>query len=103
MPLRALNDAVIILPDAEYFAVDDDQKVLDAVKSGLIHLPEKNTLMKLSPTATVISRGPKCKYDFKNGDKIYYDQFFDKPMWHEVEGIRYRIIMEHYIRAVICD
>jgi co-chaperonin GroES (HSP10) len=103
MPLRALNDTVIVLPDGELLAVDDNQNVLDAIKSGLILLPEKNQLMKLSNTATVVSRGPKCKYDFKEGDRIYYDQFFDKPMWHEVDGFRYRIILEHYIRAVICD
>lgn len=101
MPLRALNDTVIIIPDSEMIAIDESQNVLDSVKRGLIHIPEKNMLMKLSNTATVVSRGPKCKYQFKEGDRIYYDQFFDKPMWHTCDGIRYRIILEHYIRAVI--
>lgn len=103
MPLRALGDTVIIEADEELIAMDNDQSVLDAVKSGLIALPEKNTLMKLSNMGTVISWGSLCKAPFKVGCRIFYDQFSDAPFWYRCEGKKYRIIKEHYVRAIVDD
>lgn len=100
MPLRLLNDSVLIEPDAELIAIDDSQTVLDVMKRGIIHLPEKNMIMKLSNKAKVISYGPKCHYKFKENQEIYYDQFKSAP-WHEQEGKKYRMIKYHYINAVI--
>ena len=51
MRLRVLNDFILIEPDGELIPVDDDQKVLDTFKRGLILLPEKNMVMKLSNQA----------------------------------------------------
>lgn len=100
MRLRPINDTVIIDPDKELIAVDKEQSVLDVAKRGLILLPEKNMLMKMSNRATVISYGPKCPYKFKTGQRIIYDQFRDTPVWHIDGENRYRIIQYHYIVAV---
>lgn len=99
MRLRPLNDTVIIEPEGEMMAVDDCQSTLDAVHSGLILLPDKNSMMKISNHGKVISYGSKCHYKFKIGQKIIYDQFADVPVWHE----KYRIIKYHYIKAVYED
>ena len=103
MSLRPLGDTVIIEADEELIPVDTSQKVLDAVNSGLLVLPEKNMLMKLSNTGTVVSWGSKCTAPFKIGCKIFYDQFTDTPYWYYCDGKKYRIIKEHYVRAIIDD
>lgn len=96
MRLRPLNDTVIIEPETELMAVDTDQTVLDAIKSNIIILPEKNMVMKISNKAKVVSYGPKCPYKFKEDQVIYYDQFADTPAWYG----KYRLIKYHYIYAV---
>lgn len=103
MPLRPLNDTVVIIPDGELIPVDESQTVIDAVKSGLIVIPEKNSLMKLSEYGTVVSWGPKVKAPFKVGDRINYNQFAEKPVLHFEGDAKYRLILEHYIRAIIYD
>lgn len=89
MPLRPLNDTIIVEPDP-------------IVKyDGLLVLPDKNSEEKISPFATIVSCGSKCHYDFKVGQRIVMDRFFDKPMNFEYEGKKYRFIKEHYIHAVL--
>lgn len=92
MSLRPLNDTVII----------ECEEIKPEIETTL-ELPDKNSLVKLTPYATVISYGPKCIYKFKPGQRIIYQQFRDKPMWYEYEGKRYRMIKEHYILAVYED
>lgn len=103
MRLRPLNDTVIIDPDTTLVAVDNDQTVLDAIKSNIILLPDKNMVMKISNRGKVVTYGPKCHYKFKQDQEIIYDQFADTPMWYEDSGKRYRIIKYHYIQAVCED
>lgn len=103
MRLRPLNDTVIIEVEGDLMAVDTDQKVLDAVKSGIIALPDKNMLMKISNHAKVVSASPKCHYRFKPDQRIIYDQFADTPVWVTMENKKYRIIKEHYVKAVYED
>lgn len=100
MRLRPLNDTVIIECDMAMMAVDNDQIVLDVMSRGIIALPEKNMLMKLSNKARVISYGPDCHYKFKSDQEIIYDQFADTPVWAESDGRRCRIIKYHYVHAV---
>lgn len=88
MRIRPLNDTVII----ESEGIKKYQ--------GSIALPDKNTEEKVSPYATVVSWGSGCKYKYKTGDRIAYNQFYDKPFWISVEGKKYRIIKEHYIHFV---
>lgn len=103
MKLRPLNDTVIIEADHELVPVDTDQSVLDSARRGLILIPEKNTMMKIPNTATIVSYGPQCWYKFKPGQRIIYGQFDDKPYWIEEEGKLYRIIKYHNVRAVYED
>lgn len=95
MPLKPINDTVIIEVQKN-IAVDTDQKVLDVVKRGLIVLPEKNSIFKISNRAKVVSSGSNA---FSSGQEIIYNQFADRPFWHE----GYRIIREHYIQGVFMD
>ncbi len=87
MRLRPLNDVLIIEPDAD-----------DKLESSII-APDENSIRKISRYATVVSAGSKCLYEWKAGDRIMIDRFFDKPMYWE--GKKYRIIREHYIEARI--
>lgn len=100
MRIRPLNDTVIVEPETEMVAIDESQKVLDAVNKGLILLPDKNSMMKISNKARVISYGPGCEYKFKPNQTIIYDQFADSPVWHIDGKNRYRFIKYHYISAV---
>lgn len=100
MRLRPLNDTVIIEPDLTAMAVDDSQVVLDAVNRGLIIIPEKNTVLKISNKAKVVSYGPRCDYKFTTGQEIIYNQFADTPVWVTIEDQRYRLIKYHYVSAV---
>lgn len=102
MRIRPLNDTVIIDADGELIPIADDKKVTDVLTRGLIILPDKNTLMKLSDRAKVMSYGPKCYYKFTPGQEIIYDQFADTPVWYmdSQDEKRYRIIKYHYIKAV---
>lgn len=89
MPWNALNDILIVEPDpiVRY--------------EGEIALPDKNSEEKISPYATIISAGAKCKYPWKKGQRIVFDQFFDKPQYLHEGGKKYRLIKEHYIRAIV--
>jgi len=89
MKLRPLNDTVIIEPEGiEKY-------------EGLIKLPDSNSIEKISPFASVVSYGPKCKHNFKIGQKIIISQFRDKPFNLIVNGTKQRIIKEHYISGVL--
>ena len=89
MPIRPLNDVLIV----EH---DPNEKI-----ESVILAPDDNSANKISRYATVISYGSKCDYDWKNGDRVIINRFFEKPMWITVEGKKYRMIREHYIEARI--
>lgn len=99
MRLRPINDTVIIEPDTDLVPVDNDQVVLNALKSNIVLLPEKNMIMKISNEAKVISYGRDCHYKFKPDQRIIYDQFKSSP-WYEDDNKRYRFIKYHNIIAV---
>lgn len=89
MAWRALNDILILDPDP-------------IVKyEGSIVLPEKNSEEKISPYGTIISAGRRCKYPWKKGQRILFDQFFDKPQYVLDGDKKYRLIKEHYIRGIV--
>jgi co-chaperonin GroES (HSP10) len=95
MPLRPLNDTVIVEPDAEEIADDFSHEVAEAIKSGILVIPEKfQTLVKkVAMRGTVVSCGDKCKYDWKHGDRVIYGRFTGAPL--PVKGKNYRIIREY--------
>lgn len=88
---QALNDNLIIDPDP----IEKHE--------GLIALPDKNSVEKISPYATIISAGPRCKYPWKKGQRILFNQFSDKPQYLEQDGVKYRLIREHYIRGIVVE
>lgn len=91
MRLRPLNDTIIVEPDPiERY-------------EGLIKIPDKNSLEKISPFATVVSYGPKCSYKFRVGQRIVIDRFFDKPFNFVMDGKKYRFINESYVHCVFED
>jgi len=89
MPLRPLNDVLIVEPDP----------ILKY--QGAIIMPEKNSEEKISNFATVVSYGPKCYYKYHVGQRIIIDRFRDRPQYVISEGKKYRLINESYIHAVI--
>lgn len=91
MSIKAFGDSVFIEPESI------------VRHSGLIVLPEDNSIEKISPCARVIDKGEKCKGDFKIGDRVIIQRFFDKPFYIEKGEKRLRVIREHYIHAVISD
>lgn len=95
MPLRPLNDTIIIKPDPEEFADDLSVDVQNALKSGTIVIPEKyqDYFKKVAMRGTVVSCGSSCKYDWKNGERIIYGRFCGAPLPHPYK--EYRIIREY--------
>ena len=91
MQLRPLGDTLIVEPDP-------------IVKyEGSLVMPEKNTIEKISPYATIVSAGEGCKHVYMVGQRILIDKFADKPMNFEFEGKKYRFIKEYYIHGVVED
>lgn len=102
MKLRPMNKTLIIECEDMINSVDS-KVVADALKSGLILLPEKNTIRKLSDHARVVRASNDCVYPYLKGQRICYDQFKDTPVWYEEEEKRYRLIKEWYIHWVYED
>lgn len=98
--LRPLNRTLVIECEEDLIPVDLSPTVINAVKSGLIVLPDKNTLMKLSDHAKVVRAANDCHYPYLKGQRICYDQFRDSPVWYRHNGKKYRLIKEWYIRWV---
>ena len=95
MPLRPLNDTVIVEPDPEELADDLMPEVAKAIREGKILIPEKyeTFFKKVAMRGTVISCGSKCQYDWKHGDRIMYGRFCGAPL--PLQGKNYRIIREY--------
>src|SRR3990167_2340020 len=74
MPLRPLNDVLIVEPDKN-----------ERFDSSLV-LPENNSIEKISRFATVISAGRRCLYKWSFGDRILINRFFDIPDGNSVYG-----------------
>ena len=95
MRLRPINDTLIVEPDA----------VLK--HDGLIVLPEKNTEEKISPFATIVSWGDKCRYKYYVGQRIIMPTVnaldYERPFNFEFQGKQYRFIVESRLHAVIED
>ena len=93
MRLRPLNDVLIIEHDPVM------------KHEGLIICPEKNSHEKMSPFATIISFGPRCKHQFKVGQKVIVPDVnsinHETPLKFQLDGKEYRFIREHKINAVL--
>ena len=98
MRLIPLNDVLIIEPDPNHF-VSDNPEVVEIAKTGLIQLPNNNSLEKKSNSGEVISFGPDCHYPFKHGQKVYFSQW-TTPMYVFVGEKRYRFLREYELHAV---
>ena len=98
MGFRPLNDMVVIEQDPDLEAVDNDMKVVNAVKSGLILLPEKNSVMKSSNTGTIVSWGRECRYKWNVGDRIMFGRFGGSKIRYEDK--EYRVLKEWELIAV---
>ena len=98
MPLRMLNDYLLVEPDENHF-VCDNPEVVRILSQGAILAPEENSLKNKANSGIVISYGSKCHYKFKHGQKVYFPQWV-KPSYHFQDGKRYRFFCEHEINAV---
>lgn len=100
MNLRPMNKTIIIEVEKDMVDVVDSPTISKALQSGLIVLPDKNTIEKVSDHARVIRAANDCHYPYLKNQRICYDQFADTPVWYEENGKKYRIIKEHYVRWV---
>jgi len=91
MPLRPLNDVVIIEPDE------------NLKYEGILEMPDNNNFDKRSYFATIVSCGPECKYKFKPGQRILLERWAEegRDSYVLVDGKRLRFIFERYIHAVM--
>lgn len=105
MKIRPLNKTLVILPDPNDYQCDDSITVLNTLKDPdrKIILPERNTLEKISAFGTVVAAAEDCWYPYLKGQKVFFDRFFDEPVWYEEDGVKYRIIKEHYVKAIVED
>ena len=95
MRLRPINDTLIVEPDP----------VLK--HDGLIVLPDKNTEEKISPFATIVSWGNKCRNRYFVGQRVIMptvnSDSYERPFNFEFQGKKYRFIVESRLHAVIED
>lgn len=93
MRIRPLNDVVIVEPDP----------ILK--HEGMIVLSELNSVEKISPFATVVSYGPRCKHKYKVGQKVILPDVnsmnHETPVYFELDSKKYRMVRESRINAVI--
>ena len=102
MKLRPMNKTLVIECEDMMNSVDS-KPIADALKSGLIILPEHNTIRKLSDHARVIRAANDCEYPYRKNQRICYDQFRDTPVWYVEGSKKYRLIKEWYIHWVYED
>ncbi len=95
MPLRPLNDVVIIKPDPYHTGMKIDHIVL----------PEENSVEKRSPYATVVSVGPRCEENWEPGDRVIIrtDYNWGRDSHVKVDGEELRLIRESYIIGRLND
>ena len=95
--LKMLGDRVLIERD-ENQVYSSNPDVLRAAKSGLLVLPQDNSLEKIADTGIVRGKGPKCSEEFKVGDRIRFAQFAGINIASDDK--RYTILREldlHYV------
>ena len=99
MKLRPMNKTLII--ECEGMELTDlKHEAAEAIREGLIILPEKNMTEKRSPYAKVIRASDDCEYPYLKNQRICYNQFAEDPVWYDEDGKRYRIIKEWNVRWV---
>ena len=99
MPLRVLNDYLLVEPDENHY-VSDNAEVARIAKEGLIVIPENNSLEKRASTGKVVSCGPLCQYKFTVGQKVYFKQWDIQSFYYTIDGKKLRFFTEHEINAV---
>ena len=97
MPLRLLNDTVLVYPDPNHY-VSDNSEVIRIASEGLIKLPDSNSLEKKADSGVIVSFGQKCFYNFTVGQRVYYPQW-TSPCYIISEGSRYRFFKEYELLA----
>lgn len=98
MPLRLLNDYLLVEPDVDHYA-SENAEVVRLLKEGLILAPENTSIRVKANTGTVISAGPRCHYKFKVGQKVYFAQWVKASYYFDGDK-KYRFFCEHEINAV---
>ena len=99
MPLRPLNDTVIVEPDENMY-VDNNPEVVRIASEGIIKLPEGNSLEKVANTGKIVSWGEKCKYSslFNVGKRVMFKQYGGNTFYHE--GQKLKTFIEEEILAI---
>jgi len=90
MPLRPLNDVLIIKPLENEFT-DENPEIARILKEGLIKLPDKHEgwFKKIPMSGTIVSWGDKCRYKHKEGEKVIYGRFAGTIFYCEEERYIY--------------
>lgn len=98
MPLRVLNDFLLVIPDEHEF-VDENPEVARILKEGLIKLPEKfeGWFKKVPMSGKVISWGDKCRYQYQEGDRIIFARYAGANLVQD--GKKYLVLKEHDLHA----
>lgn len=98
MPLRPLNDFLIVEPGEQEFT-DSNPEIVRILNEGLIKVPEAfEGWFKKSPmNGEVVSCGNKCKYSWKTGDKVIYGRFAGAPI--TVQSKKYLLLREEDLIA----
>lgn len=99
MPLRVLNDYVLVEPEENHY-VSDNPEVVRIAQEGVIVLPENNSVVHRANAGKVVSCGPHCHYKFKYGQKVYFKQWDIESFYHMLDGKKLRFFSEHEINAV---
>ena len=87
MRLRPLNDVLVVELDSDEF--------VGISKPDLIHLPEayEGAYKKRSKSGRIVSWGSRCRYSYKEGEKVYFSWYDNRPSFTE-EGKDYRLVSE---------
>lgn len=94
--LKVINDRVLIEEDEMDFETEN-KNVTDALKSGLLALPEEfeGWAKKVPDKGRIVSYGDKCKYAWQPGDHVMYGRFSGQRL--TFGGKKYVIVVEHDI------
>lgn len=82
MPLRPLNDSIILKPNQNQYTSDLSEDVRKALEGGKLVLPEKyeGALKKVVGEGVIVTWGNGCKYKYREGQTIFYGQFAGAKM-----------------------
>lgn len=98
MPLRVLNDRVLVKPDPDEY-LDSNREVRRILNEGLLVAPEQyeGAVKKIAMRGEVVSWGNGCKYEYKISDRVIFGRFSGSTYY--IGEVKHILLLEEELHA----